>query len=533
MLKGLMTIISTDLLNNTIPFEIAKKVIEGGTDILQLRHKGFFDKDLLEETKNIANLCRSNSIPFILNDRLDIALLSGADGVHLGQQDLPIHAARALLGPSKIIGATVSNLSEALKAESEGADYLGCGHIYPTMTKIKNGLPLGLSGLSHICRHSSLPVFAVGGINIANIGSIFTTGASGAAVASAICKAENSSQATFLLKKAIHQEKAKRDEKQACLPEVGMEGLAKIKQASVAVVGAGGLGCIVLMYLTGAGVGKIAIIDSDSVESSNLPRQVLYSTRDLGILKAEAAAHHLRQMNPEVTLIPLCARLNEKNAKALLNEYDIVIDASDNALTRQAIDSTGKLCIYGGINSFQGQIAVFSENFRYRDLFPFAAKIDESCTRNGILGPMAGIIGAMQAMEALKFILGMKDSLVGKMCVIDANTWTSSIFYGESSFPIPDIDIQISINEASKQNALWIDIREAHERSFAMPEWINHPSSSLEETMALLPKTDTLILICQRGIRSRDWAKVLRERFNNPKIYSLQDGVNGFVDSYY
>lgn len=180
----LYIIISTDAipLNHLIPF--AETVIRKGVDAIQFRHKGSFYRDVFLLAKKIKGLCQETGIPLIINDRVDVALLLDADGVHLGQRDLPISTARKIMGPHKIIGGTASTLNEALCIEKLGANYIGLGHVFPTTSKLKDSHPLGLESLQTVCNRVSIPVIAIGGIQTKNISSVFQAGAKGAALIS-------------------------------------------------------------------------------------------------------------------------------------------------------------------------------------------------------------------------------------------------------------------------------------------------------------------------------------------------------------
>lgn len=170
----------------TDQFSLLEQVIDCGLGAVQFRGKGIFE---IEEVKKMYLLCQKKGIPFIVNDRVDLALLLGADGVHLGQNDFPLKQARALLGPSKILGATAGTLAEALQGASEGADYIGFGHLYPTSTKKKTGDPVGIERLKEVCEHLSVPIFAIGGIRLGHLEEIKEVGARGVAVCSAISQA--------------------------------------------------------------------------------------------------------------------------------------------------------------------------------------------------------------------------------------------------------------------------------------------------------------------------------------------------------
>jgi thiamine-phosphate pyrophosphorylase len=185
------------------PVTLAEKALQGGAAMIQFRHKTASGSQLLSWALKITTLCREYRALCIINDRVDIALASGADGVHLGQQDMPADAARKLLGKSRIIGVSASSHEEAVQAEKDGADYIGFGHIYPTVSKHKGFAPLGPETLERVASHISLPLVAIGGITIENAPLLIANGASGVAVISAISRAVDPFRATSELVEAI------------------------------------------------------------------------------------------------------------------------------------------------------------------------------------------------------------------------------------------------------------------------------------------------------------------------------------------
>jgi len=179
--------------------ELAELAIAGGADSIQFRDKGSGTRAIIETAKAIRALCRQSGTTFIINDRVDIALAVEADGVHLGQRDLPIGEARRLLGGSKLIGGTASSPADAKRVERAGADYIGFGHIYRTSSKDKPDSPKGLDMLGRVCKTVSVPVVAIGGIDATNIDGVVAAGAWGVAVIGAVCKAANPQAATIEL----------------------------------------------------------------------------------------------------------------------------------------------------------------------------------------------------------------------------------------------------------------------------------------------------------------------------------------------
>jgi len=212
---------------------------------------------------------------------------------------------------------------------------------------------------------------------------------------------------------------SKRYSKQTILDEVGLIGQVKLKNSRVVVIGAGGLGCPIIQYLSACGVGTIGIVDFDVIEHSNLHRQVLYTPQDVGKKKAEVAKEKALAQNPDTILETFDCALNDENVEFILSQFDLVIDGCDNFLTRYTVNDScvelGKTLVYGSILGFQGQLAVFNHNGskNLRDLFPEPPNAEDvpNCSDNGVLGVVPGIIGTLMANEALKCILELEINL--------------------------------------------------------------------------------------------------------------------------
>ena len=213
--------------------------------------------------------------------------------------------------------------------------------------------------------------------------------------------------------------------RQTVLPEIGIEGQKKLINATVALVGMGGLGCPVSQSLIASGIGKLIIIDGDKVELSNLHRQPLYGVEDIGRLKVQVAKKKLMQLNESAIVEPIEEFLDEKNGINFLSDAEIIIDATDNIQTRQLIDRLSKKLevpmVYGGLYRYEGQVAVLNANGSpgYVDLFPEPTSSGDACADAGVLGMLPGIIGNIQALEAVKLIVGTKPNLVGKLLIYD------------------------------------------------------------------------------------------------------------------
>ncbi|MEG2856263.1 HesA/MoeB/ThiF family protein [Bacteroides sp.] len=227
-----------------------------------------------------------------------------------------------------------------------------------------------------------------------------------------------------------------RYDRQILLPEIGEEGQAKLQAAKVLIIGVGGLGSPIALYLAGAGIGTIGLVDDDCVSISNLQRQVLYAEKELDQPKAACAAEHLHSLNSEITVNYYPERLSKQNARELIGSYDIVVDGCDNFATRYLISDTcmalNKPYVYGAICGFEGQVSVFSHGSSpktYRDLYPN----EEEMLRmpppsKGVMGVTPAVVGSIEASEVLKIIGGFGDVLSGKLWTIDLRTLQSNIF---------------------------------------------------------------------------------------------------------
>src|SRR5712692_8849729 len=221
----------------------------------------------------------------------------------------------------------------------------------------------------------------------------------------------------------LSKEEILRYSRHLIMPEVGMEGQLKLKQAKVLLVGTGGLGAPLGLYLAAAGVGRLALVDFDVVDFTNLQRQVTFGTADVGRKKLEAARERLSGLNPEIQIDTHETRLTSANALDILGDYDIVVDGTDNFPTRYLVNDAcvllGKPNVYGSIFRFEGQATIFGypEGPCYRCLYPEPPPpgLVPSCAEGGVLGVLPGIVGAIQAMETIKLILGRGDLLVGRL----------------------------------------------------------------------------------------------------------------------
>ncbi len=234
--------------------------------------------------------------------------------------------------------------------------------------------------------------------------------------------------------------------RQILMPEIGMEGQQKLQQAHVAIIGAGGLGSPVAMYLASAGIGQLTIVDDDTVELSNLQRQLLHTDKNIGHTKVDSATETLQAINPEVRINALASRLDATQLELLAQEVNILVDASDNFITRFAINAasvaTGTPLVSGAAIRMEGQLSVFiperDDSPCYRCLYREGDEPDQTCTENGVLAPIVGIIGSQQALETLKLLLGIGEPLCGRVLVFDGlyHEWRSLKLLRDPNCPV-------------------------------------------------------------------------------------------------
>jgi len=342
------------------------------------------------------------------------------------------------------------------------------------------------------------------------------------------------------------------------LDKVQLEGQLKLKAAKVLVIGAGGLGCPILMYLTAAGVGHIGIVDFDIIDESNLQRQVLFDSADVGKSKAYVAKQKLESQNPLVKITAFNYALTNKNAIRLFSEYDIIVDGTDNFSTRYMINDacvlSQKPLIYGAIHKFEGQVSVF--NYKngptYRCLFPTPPKTGSvpSCSEVGVIGVLPGIIGTQQANETIKLILGIGNVLSGKLLIYDAlqpsflqidikKSTTLGDFGIYSIQDFENFDYSFSCEtEADKnginkkdfltldKNTVVLDVREEWETPKIENKKIIHiPLDELDDRYQEIPKDQTIYVVCQKGGRSQSAIDFLIKEYNYNNLINVDGGL--------
>lgn len=348
------------------------------------------------------------------------------------------------------------------------------------------------------------------------------------------------------------------------LKDFGLKNQEKLKQASVLVVGAGGLGSPALLYLAAAGIGKIGIIDFDVVQESNLQRQVLFTTDDTGTNKAQAAAQHLNKLNPFVSVIPIKEKLTSDNALTIISNFDVVLDGSDNFPTRYLVNDAcillEKPFVYGSILQYEGQLAVFNvalgENKRstnYRDLFPEPPLPHEvpNCEQAGVLGVLPGMLGSMMTNEAIKLITRIAEPLLNRLIIVD------SLSLEIMSVKIPDrnsragikklIDYEqfcginqekdkslgmkeITVQELkhlidTKSDFQLIDVREAHEYEQANIGGEHIPMADVPHNIDRIQTNKQVVIHCRSGGRSGNIIQWLEKNHGFDNLYNLKGGI--------
>jgi adenylyltransferase/sulfurtransferase len=368
----------------------------------------------------------------------------------------------------------------------------------------------------------------------------------------------------------LTQEERLRYSRHLMMPEVTEEGQKKLKAARVLCVGAGGLGSPALLYLAAAGVGTIGIVDFDKVDVSNLQRQIVHGTSDIGRPKIESARDTLREINPHVALELHETHLSSENAQGLVEQYDVVVDGSDNFATRYLSNDVcvwaKKPNVYGSVFRFDGHSTVFAPHLGgpcYRCLFPEPPEPGSvpSCAEAGVLGVVPGLVGTIQAIEAIKLILGLGDTLIGRLlsfdalkmkfrdfklrrdpdCPVcgDAPTIFSPIDYDQfcqgapavSASGIPTISVaELKQKIDQRSEAMLLDVREPFEYEIARIEGATLvPLAQLNGRLEELPRDRDIIAICKSGVRSA-YAVQLLQLSGFPRSFNLEGGVDAWAE---
>ena len=370
---------------------------------------------------------------------------------------------------------------------------------------------------------------------------------------------------------ALTNEEVLRYSRHLILPDVGLDGQRKLKAGRILLIGAGGLGSPLALYLAAAGVGTLGLVDFDVVDVSNLQRQVLHGTKDIGRPKLESARDRIHDVNPHVHVEAYETRLTSENALDIIRDYDVVIDGTDNFATRYLTNDAcvllGKPNVYGSIFRFEGQASVFAleDGPCYRCLFPEPPPpgLVPSCAEGGVLGVLPGLVGTIQATEGIKLILGVGEPLVGRLLLIDALTMqfrtvrlrkdpncpacgtheiTELIDYDqfcgvttESNATDPNEIPEITPSELSARIARGddidlIDVREPYELDIArIPNVRLLPLGTLAEALPILDSSRETVVICRTGARSGRAVRQLKAA-GFRRVWNLAGGIHRWAD---
>jgi adenylyltransferase/sulfurtransferase len=357
------------------------------------------------------------------------------------------------------------------------------------------------------------------------------------------------------------------------LPEVGMEGQRRLKAARVLCVGTGGLGSPLALYLTAAGNGTLGLVDFDVVDSSNLQRQIIHSTKDIGRKKIDSAEEKLSALNPAITIVKHETMLTSANALDILKDYDIVADGTDNFPTRYLVNDAcvllGKPNVYGSIFRFEGQASVFATEAGpcYRCLYPEPPPpgLVPSCAEGGVLGILPGLVGVIQATEVIKLILGKGESLVGRLLLVDAlnmrfrelklrknpecpvcgdhPTVTALIDYEHFCGIVPETPQEKNVKNGIPQltvkelkarrdagdDIFLLDVREPYEVQIAQMGGTVIPQNDVPQRLAEIPRDREIVVHCRSGARSQRIAEFLKQS-GYQNVVNLAGGILAWSD---
>jgi molybdopterin/thiamine biosynthesis adenylyltransferase/rhodanese-related sulfurtransferase len=354
------------------------------------------------------------------------------------------------------------------------------------------------------------------------------------------------------------------------MPEVGMEGQQKLKAARVLCIGAGGLGSPLTLYLTAAGVGTLGIVDFDVVDYTNLQRQIIHTTDDVGRKKLDSASEKLKAINPFINLKTFETRLSSENALEIFRDFDIIADGTDNFPTRYLVNDacvlTGKPNVYGSIFRFEGQASIFGteEGPCYRCLYPEPPPpgLVPSCAEGGVLGILPGLVGVIQATEVIKLILGQGEPLIGRLLLVDAlamkfrelklrknpdcpacgthPTVTKLIDYNEfcgirgeekpAETGIPEVQVEeLKRRLDAGEDIFVLDVREPHEYQICNINGYLIPLGDLPKRVHELDSSREIVAHCRSGVRSAKAVNFLRQA-GFKKVHNLAGGILAWAD---
>ena len=369
----------------------------------------------------------------------------------------------------------------------------------------------------------------------------------------------------------LSQEEINRYSRHLILPEVGLKGQLKLKNSRVLVVGTGALGSPVLLYLSAAGIGTIGIIDFDTVDESNLQRQIIHSTNEIGNPKVNSAKSRINSINPNIDVIAYNDKLTSKNALEIIKNFDVVVDGTDNFQTRYLINDAcvflNKPFVYGAIFRFEGQSTVFNADKNcpcYRCIFPEPPKagLVPSCSEAGVLGVLPGIIGTIQASETIKTVLEIGETLKGRLLTLNAlkmdfkdykikkdenckvcgeNATIKELIDYEEFCGLKDSLQEIEFKELSgenlkelidkKEQILLIDVRISTDfQAKNIYNSKNIPFEDLLNRVSEIDETKKVVLICTIGLKSKEAISKLKKAGYKGELYSLKGGITSWIN---
>ena len=341
---------------------------------------------------------------------------------------------------------------------------------------------------------------------------------------------------------------------QIALPGFGDLGQQLLQQAKVLVIGAGGLGCPAAQYLAAAGVGTLGIVDFDVIGASNLHRQILYTPADIGKKKVEIVVDRLKKQNPAIKVVAHDLKVTSDNVMGLVSGYDIILDGTDNFETRYLLNDAcvivGKPVVYGAIYQYEGQVAVWNiknadgtNSPNYRDLFPQVnASLIPNCADGGVIPTLAGIIGCIQANEAIKYVTQTGELLAGKMLVFDAATLQSrAIKIGYSTqtnitaltetVTIPVMSVQEVKAGLGEDILELVDIRTDQERDAINIGGVHFEADEVDDHVMFLNNDRVKVFYCSSGKRSAETVKLIKQKWPDAKVYSLEGGLKAWFEN--
>ncbi|EGP9760978.1 thiamine phosphate synthase [Escherichia coli] len=426
-----------------------ERLLDAGVRTLQLRIKDRRDEEVEADVVAAIALGRRYNARLFINDYWRLAIKHQAYGVHLGQEDLQATDLSAIRAAGLRLGVSTHDDMEIDVALAARPSYIALGHVFPTQTKQMPSAPQGLEQLArHVERLADYPTVAIGGISLPRAPAVMATGVGSIAVVSAITQAADWRLATAQLLEiagvAMNDRDFMRYSRQILLDDIALDGQQKLLDSQVLIIGLGGLGTPAALYLAGAGVGTLVLADDDDVHLSNLQRQILFTTEDIDRPKSQVSHQRLTQLNPDIQLTALQQRLTGEALKDAVAQADVVLDCTDNMATRQEINAAcvalNTPLITASAVGFGGQLMVLTppwEQGCYRCLWPDNQEPERNCRTAGVVGPVVGVMGTLQALEAIKLLSGI-ETPAGELRLFDGKSsqWRSLALRRASGCPV-------------------------------------------------------------------------------------------------